>query len=139
MISKIYIKPFEYAPIDEGDVLGFVEQNKHHFLFKNRNGVEYNPIEQRLEIWGKIDDKHCFIANNVFELYCKNNGLSYRKVLQSLSDSGCIEFKDNGNRTNATKPVRVGTSMMRCIEVKKKRDLFSQIIEEVDDDETMPF
>lgn len=121
------------------DVLGFVEQNKHHFLFKNRNGVEYNPIDQRLEVWGKIDDKHCFIANNVFELYCKNNGLSYRKVLQSLSDSGCIECKDNGTRINATKPVRVGTTMMRCIAVRKKRDLFSQIVEEVDDDETMPF
>ena len=30
--SKIYIKPFEYAPINEGDVLGFVE-------FYDKNGV----------------------------------------------------------------------------------------------------
>lgn len=120
------------------DVLGFVEQNKHHFLFKNTHGVEYNPIDQKLEVWGKIDDKHCHIANNVFEQYCKSNGLSYRKVLQSLGDSGYIESKNNGERNSATKPVRIGTTTVRCISVNKKQDFFSQIIEEVDDDK-MPF
>ena len=117
------------------DLVGFVEQNKFRFVF-SKNGAEYNPAENKLEIWGRINTRQVCIANSIIQKFCIDKNMSYRKVTKALVDRNLIEGRllPNGS-VEATKPVKINGSAIRCVCLKLPAD---NNLEPIDDD-NLPF
>ena len=117
------------------DMLGFVEQNKFRFVF-NRNGSEYNPADNKLEIWGRINTRQVCIANSVVQKFCIEKNISYKKLTKALLDRNLVEGRvlPSGS-IEATKPVRINGTAIRCICLKV---LPENELEPIEDD-NLPF
>jgi hypothetical protein len=104
------------------DILSFVAQNKHHFVFTkkvNNNKFEYNPLENRIEVWGKITDTEIDISNMIIKKFCVDNNRNYTKMLRALSESNkTIRMPNSDNRFEGTRPIRINGSLIRCISLK---------------------
>ena len=120
------------------DLIGFVEQNKFRFCFK-KGAYDYNPIEHKLEVWGKITPTQINIANSVVQKFCIDKNISYRKFTKALIDRNLIEGRlINGANIEATKPVKINGSSIRCIVLKIEND--EQLrLEEMPEDIELPF
>ena len=104
------------------DILSFVAQNKHHFVFSKKSGLnkfEYNPLENRIEVWGKITDCEINISNMIIKKFCVDNNRNYTKMLRALSEADkTIRLPTNDNRFEGTRPIRINGSLIRCISLK---------------------
>ncbi len=129
------------------DLLSFVAQNKHHFLYTDNSNIVHNPVEERTDTWGKITTTQTYMSNNVFRDYCDQINSSYRKVARMLIDKGYIIGKDD---KNLTMPVRINGCLVRCVTImndKNKDNVDNQIklqqlnaeLVEIDDNGTLPF
>ena len=96
------------------DVLSFIAQNKHHFIYKTTEGFEHNPVDERIETWGKITDSFTYMSNSTFNKFCEDSGLSYRKIARLLIDNNYINAP---NEKKITSPVRINGSLVRCIPI----------------------
>lgn len=108
------------------DLLSFIAQNKHHFVYVTSEGSEHNPVDERIDTWGRIGKVTTNMSNNVFRDYCDQINNSYRKVARSLIDKGYILGKDD---KNITSPVRINGCLVRCVTIvnDKKEDVDKQV------------
>lgn len=113
------------------DLLSYVYSNKHHFAYKPSSGIEYVPTDQKLEAWGKITDNITYISSSAFQTYCRQHGLSYRKIMQSLVESGKLESHET-DISKTTKPIRINGCMVRCLALKNPAQMQMQEIKEED-------
>lgn len=127
-LSDSLIKLDEINNVDDtyNDVLSFIAQNKHHFIYKTTEGFEHNPVDERVETWGRITDSFTYISNNIFNKFCEDNSWSYRKTARMLIDNHYINAV---NEKKITAPVRINGSLVRCIPIvnSKKEDVDNQI------------
>lgn len=140
----IDIKDIDNADKFYNDMLTYVIQNKHHFIFtRNVNGkdMEYNPLENRLEVYGKIFDGYIAVSNNIVNRFCIERNSSYRKMLKLMADSNIISYTDTG-LNNFTKPVKINGISMRCvcfkIQSEEQQMSFRQELTPIND-EGLPF
>lgn len=104
------------------DLVGFVEQNKFRFVF-NKNGAEYNPADNKLEIWGRINTRQVCIANSVVQKFCIDRNMSYKKLTKALVDRNLVDGRLLTSGTvEATKPVKINGAAIRCICLKLPSD-----------------
>ena len=127
-----------------GDLTNFVIQNKHHFVFtRNVNGkpMEYNPLENRLEVYGKITDKVIAVSSTVVQKFCMDRNTNYRKITKFMADSGKIDYNITENGKEFTKPVKINGMSIRCICIKISESEQMSFREELIpiDDDTLPF
>lgn len=117
------------------DLIGYVEQNKFRFVF-SRNGTEYNPADNKLEIWGRINAREVCIANSVVQKFCIDKCMSYKKLTKALTDRNLINGRLlNSGSVEATKPVKINGTAIRCICLKLPTDNNLEPIE----DDNLPF
>lgn len=138
----IDIRDIDNIDIFYSDLITFVSQNKHHFVYnKQVNGkmFESNPLENRLEVYGKIFDTYIAISNTVVQKICNDRNTNYRKVVKFLSDAGKIE--SNYGAKEYTKPVRINGTAMRCICIKIESEKQTSLYPELTqiDDDNLPF
>ena len=113
-ISSSLVKIDEINSVDEifDGILGYIAQNKHHFVYSINKTAEYNPVDNRVDTWGRINDKTIQMTNNVFKAYCESNALSYRKTVRLLIEKQLIKGVDD---KNITTPVRINNCLVRCV------------------------
>ena len=144
------IRPFlvDITQIDNVDnfytnLISFVVQNKHHFIFNKKiNGITttYNPLENRIEVWGKITSTEINIANIVVKKFCVDSNTSYTKMIRALAEADkSIYIKKE--RFEGTRPIRINDGFVRCVSLRIPSDQEKQNIamEELEDDSTLPF
>lgn len=119
-ISSCLVKIDEINNIEEmyDNIISFVAQNKHHFIYKTSEGFNHNPIDNKLDTWGRLTDTTIYITNNIFNKYCEDNGLSYRKTIRLLFDKGYINAVDEKHITSAS---RINDSVVRCMAVFRNK------------------
>ena len=152
------VRPFliDITQVDNVDnfymnLLSFVVQNKHHFVFSRKiNGAwsTYNPLENRIEVWGKITDTEIDISNIIVKKFCTDNNTSYMKMIRSLAETNksiALATKGVGDKFEATKPVRINGGLVRCLALKIPSDNEKETIKDgivaLDEDESnsLPF
>ena len=119
-ISSCLVKIDEINNIEEmyDNIISFVAQNKHHFIYKTSEGFNHNPIDERLDTWGRLTDTTMYITNSIFNKYCEDNSLSYRKTIRLLFDKGYLNAVDEKHITSAS---RINDSIVRCIAVFRNK------------------
>ena len=126
------------------NILSFVVQNKHHFIFTrtiNGTAIEYNPLENRIEVWGKITNSEVDISNIVVRKFCADNNTSYTKMLRSLYErqkSICVS-SNSDTKFEGTKPVRINDGLVRCLALRLPQDEEKEDILIPIDDDSLPF
>ena len=144
IVREIDIKDIDNVDKFCGDLTNFVIQNKHHFVFtRNVNGIpmEYNPLENRLEVYGKITDKVIAVSSTVVQKFCMDRNTNYRKITKFMADSGKIDYNITENGKEFTKPVKINGMSIRCICIKiseSEQVSFRKELIPIDDD-TLPF
>lgn len=123
-LSSSLVKIDEINNVEEmyDNVVAYVAQNKHHFVYVTSENFHYNPIDSKLDTWGKISSTITYISNSIFRKYCDDNNLSYRKTIRLLLDKGYLNASDE---KNITIPTRINDSLVRCIPLlnnKKKEN-----------------
>lgn len=116
----IDIKDIDNAEKFFSDMMTYIIQNKHHFIFTriiSSVPMEYNPLENRLEVYGKITDNYIAVSNNIVNRFCIERNSSYRKMLKLLADSDLIVRNDT-DANNFTKPTKINGINMRCVHFK---------------------
>ena len=137
------VRPFliDITQVDNVDnfytnILSFVIQNKHHFVFTRKiknNWLTYNPLENRIEVWGKITETEIDISNIIVKKFCADNNTSYMKMIRSLAETNkslALAIKGVGSKFEATKPVRINGGLVRCIALKIPTDTEKETIME---------
>jgi hypothetical protein len=119
-ISSCLVKIDEINNIEEmyDNIISFVAQNKHHFIYKTSEGFNHNPIDNKLDTWGRLTDTTMYITNSIFNKYCEDNNLSYRKTIRLLFDKGYLNAVDEKHITSAS---RINDSIVRCIAVFRNK------------------
>lgn len=126
------------------DLTNFVIQNKHHMVFtKNVGGhpTEYNPLENRLEVYGKITDKIIAVSSTVVQKFCNDRNTNFRKMVKFMADAGKIDYNVTDNGKEFTKPVKINGMCIRCICLKiqdTEQLSFREELTPIDDD-NLPF
>lgn len=119
-ISSCLVKIDEINNVEEmyDNIISFVAQNKHHFIYKTSEGFSHNPIDNKLDTWGRLTDTTIYITNNIFNKYCEDNGLSYRKTIRLLFDKGYLNAVDEKHITGAS---RINDSVVRCMAILRNK------------------
>ena len=125
------------------DLKTFVIQNKHHMVFNrviNGKDMEYNPLENRLEVYGKITNKYIALSSNVVRKFCNDRNTNYRKIMKYLYDAGKIDVNNLSNGRELTKPIKINGISMRCVCLRVDNEQLSIAPEltPIDDDD-LPF
>lgn len=115
------------------DLQAFILQNKHHFIYKTASGIDYNPIDERLETWGKIVGYNTYITSNVFREFCDGRLISFKKITRSLAENNLLMLGPDKLPTITTR-INSGTARCVCIVSRdlSKNDNKQIEMEEVD-------
>ena len=122
------------------DLLSFVAQNKHHFIFdRTIMGVTttYNPLENRIEVWGKITALEINISNIIVKKFCVDRNTSYTKMIRALAEADKSIYIHK-ERFEGTRPVRINDGVIRCVTLRVPAENEKQMLIPIDD-EGLPF
>lgn len=110
------------------DLVSYISQNKHHFMYNHDNGSEHDPTDNRMEMWGKITKQYVYLSKQIFHKYCVDNNVNERKISKTLMDANLIArtvTKDGSSESS--RPVKIGDMQVRCIllDIERRQEQLS--------------